>query len=306
MFWLRIPLAPAYPAMVKQMAPVAPTEEVILNSSALAKKRPNAAVSWLFTWNNYPEDWEEQMAPRLQQKCFGYIIGQEGALADETPHLQGFLELKSKGRPIEYLGLPKQISWRAMGKNSSRLANVNYCSKEGKFIAWGTCKPKLSLELEASDVMSLEELPGWANELVGTVGGCLPPAEDRSIFWVWSSEGKMYKTETARHLAFHHDAVVIQGGRKHVLAVAFKNPAPIYMLLVPRSDEGFVSYASIELLKDSLYMSAFGTEATGMVNRKKPWVLVFANFPPDRSKLSVDRYQVVCVDPEPPDDMVLV
>jgi len=43
-------------------------------------------------------------------------------------------------------------------------------------------------------------------------------------------------------------------------------------------------------------MSGFGVKATGMVNRKKPWVIIMANFPPDTSSLSEDRWVVHNVD----------
>ena len=39
-------------------------------------------------------------------------------------------------------------------------------------------------------------------------------------------------------------------------------------------------------------MSGFGTDATGMVCRKTPWVICFANFPPRENKLSADRWVI--------------
>ncbi len=158
-------------------------------------------------------------------------------------------------------------------------------------------KKKISLEIEESDLLPYDEMFLWGQELEDMVKGCLPDKKCRKIFWYWSKEGEMKKTETARRLVYFHDALVIQGGRKHILANAYKNPCPIYVLLIPRTDEGYVSYASIELLKDSLYMSNFGTEATGSINRKKPWIICFANFPPpEHGAISRDRWVITNVD----------
>ncbi len=165
-------------------------------------------------------------------------------------------------------------------------------------------REKISVEIQKSDIITIEEMYPWGRALLAKVANCLPDKRDRTIYWYWSQHGQMKKTETARYLVYHHDGVIIQGGRKHVLANAYKNPSAIYILLVPRADEGFVSYASIELLKDALYMSAFGTECTGSVNRKKPWVIIFANFPPDTTTMSQDRWIITCVDTPTSDNPV--
>lgn len=257
------------------------------------KKQVSPAKNWCFTWNNYPENWLDLIVPKFQH-LKGGIGGLEVCPTTGTPHVQGYIEFKSKSRPFS-LDLPKEIRWKAA--RGSRKQNDQYCSKEGNVaFAFGTLKPKIDMECTVDDILTYEDMYSWGQRLENMVAGCLPEKTDRRIFWFWSEAGCMKKTETARRLVFHHNACIIQGGRKHVLATAYKNAAPIYILTVPRTDEGFVSYASIELLKDALYMSAFGTEATGMVNRKKPWVIVFANFPADTNKLSEDRWVIQNVD----------
>jgi hypothetical protein len=257
------------------------------------KVQISPSKKWTFTWNNYPEDWMSSIVPKIQSSSkYGMQpeVGENG-----TPHIQGWVEFEVKIRPLS-LNLPKEIHWEKMKGTIAQ--NIEYCSKSitkaGDYVT--NQKQKISMECTEDDVMVYENLYQWGKELVDKVKDCLPDTKDRTIMWFWSAQGMMKKTETARYLVYHHDAVVIQGGRKHVLAVTYKNPAPIYILTVPRTDEGYVSYSSIELIKDALYMSAFGTEATGMVNRKKPWVIVMANFEPDRSALSEDRWVIQNVD----------
>ena len=70
------------------------------------------------------------------------------------------------------------------------------------------------------------------------------------------------QTEVARFLAFYDDAVVISGAGRHILATAYKRPAPIYIMIEPRATNQLgISYTSLELLKDSLYHSGCGTQA---------------------------------------------
>lgn len=282
--------------MPEQIVPVDPGGGNTRPPLLTKKKQISPAIYWCFTWNNYPEDWQDLIVPKIQSSgLFGCQpeVGENG-----TPHIQGWCAFSEKLRPLS-LGLPKKISWRKMKGTVEQ--NVPYCSKDktkaGDYIT-NRVAPRvpISMAVDDEDIMSLEEMYPWGRELVERVSGCLPDKLDRTVLWYWSKAGQMKKTETARHLVYHHDACVIQGGRKHVLAVAYKNPAPIYILTVPRTDEGFVSYASIELLKDALYMSAFGTECTGSVNRKKPWVVVFANFAPEKETLSEDRWEVHNVD----------
>jgi len=258
----------------------------------LKETRPAGALRWTFTWNNFPEDFLEQLAPAFLGTL--WVAGKEFAPSTGTPHLQGYVEFRKKVRPIGYKGIPKTIHWgdkNGKPARGTRNENYDYCVKDGDFVGNMTReREKINMDIDEENVITLDDMYPWGRELVKMVDGCLPDKRDRKIYWYWSSAGCMMKTETARYLCYYHDAVVIQGGRKHVLAVACKCKAPIYILIVPRTDEGFVSYASIELIKDALYMSAFGVEATEPVNRKKPWVIVMANFPFKKTALSEDRW----------------
>jgi hypothetical protein len=96
----------------------------------------------------------------------------------------------------------------------------------------------------------------------------------------------------ARYFVIKHKAVYLQGAGRHVLATAFKSPSFYYVFGLPRNQANKISYTSLESLNDGLYMSGFGTEATGMICRKTPWVIVFANFPPVLENLSEGRWHV--------------
>lgn len=260
------------------------------------KKRCSASKFWEGCAYNYEESWMVELVEVFNESKVWWTFGEEVGTKKGTPHLQIAVHSTKYFRPMEKFKLSFNVSW-VKGRKDGADAGHWYARKDEVFQSNYSPK-KPPIDVTEPDVMALEDLPQWGQDLVAHVDGRLPDKKDRSIYWFYSTEGQMHKTETARYLCHHHDAVVIQGGRKHALANAYKNPAPIYVILIPRCDEGYVSYGSMELLKDALYMSAFGTECTGMVNRKKPWVIIMANFPHSRRNcdMSLDRWQEKCVD----------
>lgn len=264
------------------------------SSSSKAPKQVSPSKYWAWTWCNYPDDWVVQ----LDQKFFGldgWIGGREICPDTGTPHIQGYLESDEKIRPL-CLNAPKGIHYQKRIKSAEK--NIAYCAKDGDFEARGTCipkAPKISMNIEAQDIMTFDELYAWAQRLIEKVREGLPTMADREILWKWSEEGQRHKTAAAGYLVYHHNAVILQGARKHILAVAMQNPAPIYILAIPKIDEGRVSYESLELLKDAIYMSGFGVNATGMVHRKKSWVIVMANFKPEtdlNGRMNVEEVKI--------------
>lgn len=256
------------------------------------EKRCSAAKSWEGCAYNFEPQWMVELVEVFKRDPeMNWTVGEEVGERFGIPHLQIGTDSKRPFRPMERFKVSFNISWvKSCGKKKDIHA---YARKGGQNVHTNVYRPP---SIDVPDVMQIDELPEWSKRLIGKVADKLPDKRDRSIHWFWSESGQMHKTETARYLVSNHGAVVVQGGRKHVLAVGYKNPAPIYILLVPRTDEGFVSYASIELLKDSLYMSAFGVEATGGVNRAKPWVICVANFPPTLESVSEDRWVIENVD----------
>ncbi len=238
------------------------------------------------------EDWVAEWIFQLEK---GGMNGVE--------HYQGWLQTKPKKRRSQLrdfftekfpeLKFPNEDYLEA----SKSKASAEYAGKKDTRVdgPWYShaMKPKISMEIEEDDIMKYDELPPWSQRVIDMVTNKpLPDKEDRQIHWFWSQEGRNYKTETCRYLVHHHEAYVLSGASRHVLAATYANPRPIYIFCIPRSAENGISYKSIELIKDSLYMSGFGTKATGMVNRKKPWVFIFCNFEPNREEMSADRWVV--------------
>lgn len=292
------PMSPSSaPEPVAQMAPAGSGGGNTISPPPLKKQRVSGASRWLFTWNNYPEDWLAQMAPGLDgsEWIVGYEVGAEG-----TPHLQGYVEFPIKVRPIKYKGFSEKIHWGDKdGKpcKGNRAHNVNYCSKDGNVEYASTLKPPRQL------VFPEMNLP-WEIEILDIIKD---HADDRSIYWYWSEEGCLGKTTFCKYMVIKHKACLLAGKGADVRngALTYKKDLGKYPEIicfpVPRSfNSDYLSYEAIENVKDACFYS--GKYEGGAVADLCPHLFVFANFPPDRSRMSKDRWVIKCIDPKKDED----
>lgn len=256
------------------------------------EKRSSGAKRWMFTWNNYPEDWLAQMAPCLHGCMWiaGYEVGPQG-----TPHVQGYCEFPVKVRPIGYKGCPKEVHWGDKdGKpcKGSREHCVKYCSKDGKVDLESTLKPIKPIKVWP---MSRQ----YQKDILGVIAG---EPDDRMIYWIWSEAGGTRKTSTAKYLAVNHDALIL-GGK----AADIRNAICMYLqkhghtpelvvINIPKSfSQEFVSYESFENIKDMCFYS--GKYEGGMVVGNSPHLIIFANFYPQTSKMTAEgRWKIINID----------
>lgn len=116
----------------------------------------------------------------------------------------------------------------------------------------------------------------------------------RRITWCWEPVGGAGKSVFATFLSDHHNALVLEGGKKADIAyiIAKTQPLPkIIIFDIPRStvDTADHLYSCMEAIKNRRLTS---TKYESRVIRLPPThLLVFSNFPPDPSKLSRDRLE---------------
>ena len=150
--------------------------------------------------------------------------------------------------------------------------------------------PKLKSELDE------ENMYPWQKSMMELYTG---PIHPREIIWVHEKVGNTGKSALARHLAILGETLVVSGKAGDVAcgvaqwkSTEKRTPPPLRLVLwdVPRVNEGAVSYQALENVKNGCFFS--GKYESGMVVMEKPHVWVFANHPPDLSKLSQDRWRV--------------
>lgn len=127
------------------------------------------------------------------------------------------------------------------------------------------------------------ELYKWQEDIVEIFRG---PVNPRTIYWYWEPDGNVGKSDFCLHCILNHDAVVYDSGKKDIL-FAHKNQTKVIFDL-SRTQEGYVSYDAMESLKKGFCFS--GKYESGMKVFPKPHIVVFANWEPDTSKLSMDRW----------------
>lgn len=264
------------------------------NSSNSSRARGNTKLSpksdsvkqeapkkrYCMTLNNYTEKEYSQLKDFFSSNSSNkWIIGREIGSIEKTEHLQIYVNFKEK------------IRFSAIKKINERLhieeckgteeQNIAYCSKDGKYEAFGLIvkrKPK---------ILSDDELYEWQKEIVDLVK-TMP--DDRTINWYWDSEGNKGKTSLAKKLAVEYGAVPVEGKKNDILYCAAEHESDVYIFDFERSMEEFISYSGIEKIKNGFYMCS--KYESKPIIRACPHVIIFANFEPDRSKLSKDRWNI--------------
>lgn len=261
------------------------------DSSKGVKKQISPSKRWCFTYNNYivPEiDTIDQLLSEVAKLyIFEEEIGEGG-----TPHLQGYVEFLQKCRPCSHSSLFQKFHWEKA--RSSLMENILYCSKDYRDNVKDTgiwihgCKiPK-----EIKIINPIQMFP-WQIEILEIINNY---KIDRSIYWFWEAIGGIGKTEMCRYLAVKHDALILGGkaaDMKYAIAQYFIRTGfhpELVIFDIPRTSESFLSYSGLEEVKNALFFS--NKYESGQYVGNPPCVIVFANFEPDVSKMSTDRWVI--------------
>lgn len=133
-------------------------------------------------------------------------------------------------------------------------------------------------------VVAFSPREGWQQNLFTTL--CTPP-DPREVIWFYDHLGNQGKSYFARH---YPSAYIITGG-KHAdiyYAYAFEK---VVIFDWPRDHEQQFPYAVCEAFKNGYFLSTKYEVRT--VRFEVPHVIIFANFAPDQSKLSHDRWNII-------------
>lgn len=284
------------------------------------------ARSWVFTINNWTPDHDSKLrmfAPDCKYLVFGREVGEKG-----TPHLQGYLQLKSAKTGTALARAIGFTDWHSEIAKGSPQSNRDYCTKGGDFVEFGVCPtPGKHTELEefkaavasgVRDMKSLREahslvcakfprfvreylddhapapavpdivLKPWQSDLVALIKSDPHP---RQIVFVVDSVGAAGKTTFARYLFGVFDRVqIMDPGRLADMAYELKEDTRVLLMDCPRSRTEVLSYHFLEKVKDGYVHS--GKYESRMKTLGPCHVIVFMNDEPDRLKLSVDRFDV--------------
>lgn len=218
---------------------------------------------------------------------FSYVFqeerGQEG-----TPHLQGIVHYRQQ---VAFSTI-KQISIRIHWERCIDIrASVEYCSNPEKRsgLIWisGFSLPQVQVQ-----VLRPDQLKDWQIDIIDTLRG---PADDRTVNWIVDIQGGQGKTALCKFIIANFTEVLFlsTSSAKDAAYQIIKTPQNFKIILfnLPRQAEGHLSYAAFESLKDGLVYS--GKYTGGFKLFPPPHVYIFANWNPDRTQLSMDRWNII-------------
>lgn len=251
---------------------------------------PSPAISpaknWFFTFNNYTEDEMFQLEQVFKSKCSKYYF-QEEIGANGTPHLQGSVSFSKKIRPLS-LHLSKCIHWE---KTRNSTAADEYANKQE------TRKPNghvFSYPPLPKPIKLIDPNRPFQKFILNLIQ---EEPDERIIYWFWESVGNVGKSSFVKYVLYHYKALFIDEGKKADIACHMagyieknKNAPEIVLIDVPRANKNKISYKSVESIKNGVMFSAKYESSQLIFNA--PHIVIFANYPPDITKLSKDRWEI--------------
>lgn len=131
-------------------------------------------------------------------------------------------------------------------------------------------------------------LKPWQKALLEVLEDTVCP---RKIYWIWDREGNSGKSWMTNYLAALHGATVMSTGKKADLTYIWANNiSKVAIFDLARTSEEYLSsvYSLAEDLKNGRVISTKYESRTVLF--PVPHVVCFANFSPDMTKWSQDRY----------------
>lgn len=241
--------------------------------------RVSTSLYWFFTLNNHSKEDFDILSKEICLHCLDYRVQEEQGEAG-TLHLQGFIHCKKRIRPMETFSC-KRIHWE---KCRSPIHAREYCSKEesatGNYILDSIEPIKLILPDRPWQLAILNMIKEEPN--------------DRNIHWYWETVGNSGKSAFTKYLCVKHNALSVSGKSndcKYAIVKYHeekKRYPKIVIFDVPRTNLEYINYEAIESIKNGCFFS--GKYECSQVIMNSPHIIIFANSPPDKSKLSQDRW----------------
>lgn len=252
-------------------------------------KQISACKNWCFTLFNYTD-----ALILLFDGADRYAFQEEICPETKRPHLQGYCEWDKRVRPLSRIAIVKIKWFKCLGNRDS---NIEYCTKLETRAPNGRHWLKgLTIPLPLIDPMAghLDHLYEYQQKILDIIKG---PVDSRKIYWFWDKNGNVGKTDFAKHLVIKYGAAFLGGkGADVKCAVASRilkkgiNSMNVAIFHFTRTIENYVSYESLEAIKDSVFFSGKFESDECVYN--KGHILVFANFEPEYAKMSQDRWDV--------------
>lgn len=221
-------------------------------------------------------------APELSQNlsgfCKKFVFQKEKGEKTGYLHWQIFISLKTK----EYFNTVKNLF-----PSSAHIEPVKDGWKAAKYCEKSETRVEGPYNEKTEFLKLITELYPW-QAMIRDI--CLETPDDRTVRWVWESAGNRGKTQFCKYMAVKHGAVVLGNGAFKDIAMALPANPKIVLFNLTRDLEEKVNYSALEAIKDGMIFS--GKYESKMKIFDSPHVIVFANFPPRKESMSLDRWVI--------------
>lgn len=285
--------------------------------------------SWSGTGNNYTAESYSTFKTWCDKMCTSYVIGKEVGKKG-TPHLQVCLVLSTTMRFSQITTLYPLWHWEA---TRGIKASKTYCRKDGDYVEKGGSQGKRQELVDAVELIhsakswtAVVTNPNlyavmashqtwcrlmWDHRKVAPVTGLtlrpwqveaekymLSEPDDRTIAWYHDWRGSTGKTILTNYMIRNHGATTLGGKTTDILYAYQDEPIAIFQYPKDYPPERF-HYRAMERIKDGIYCNVkFHSHLH--IRTSPVHVVVMANAPPDKSRLSADRWgHVVELDERP-------
>ena len=243
-------------------------------------KQISPAKHWVFTLNNYSKDDLGLLSSisSINRYVFQQEVGENG-----TPHLQGYVEFKTKKRPVSEIKFSQAAHWETTRNVKAAIA---YCYKSDGTQVPGTVQ---TFNIKIPKPLKLIDPDReWEVEMLSIIK---EEPDDRTIYWLFEENGNVGKSQFTKYLCAKHDALVVSGksaDAKYMIMKYAEAHDGVYPELiiydVPRCNLEYVSWEGLEKIKDGCFAST--KYECSMVLMNSPHIICFANDMPPTEKLS--------------------
>lgn len=251
------------------------------------KVKISACIRWCFTLHNYTNKDIEFLRSLSCTDCTKYkyvIFSEEKGESGETPHLQGYFELKKRKRALE-LGFRKEYHFEVA--KGTKEENIEYISKEN-----GNCYIN---GFKIRKCKLIEKLRPWQKKLFKILK---EEPDENKIIWKWDRNGGIGKSKFTKYVANKLNALVLCSKATDMKygIVSYKESYGMYpdivILDLPRSvDLEYLSYPGIEEIKNGCFFCN-KYKSCMVKDMPTPHIVIFANQPPDLNEISAYKWDI--------------
>lgn len=288
-----------------------------------------------FTLNN-PTEEEKETIRNLKDNIRYMIVGEEVG-EQGTPHLQGYIGFEKRKTFNSIKELIGQRAHIESAKGNDEQNRKYCTKEGQVLVETGTMQQVKSIDLQVKEAVKRKADGANPEEMIEEYGGiyirykkaideqckemaqfnvsqqlkeemgaailkkwqelCVKEVEqqnDRSVAWYWEPTGNVGKTWLSKWLVVMKNAVRFENGKSADIKYGY-NGEHIVCFDLTRSQSDHINYEVIESVKNGImYNTKYESK---MKCYKPPKVVIFANTPPDMSKMSADRWNITQIDP---------